>query len=437
MLLLTILPMRFAYSNDTCVSIFQNAGTTERMYSRLKEKNEFYSRSYEQYLEVTRQHPYLERIFTKDQVLKTLLQERMPLRSDSLVELIENLSKTSVASLNGRTLSTVLKKNLEGKVPAETIPARVEKFLNGTPDSLGRVLGDMTLKEVQLLTYGKDPLNPSPQSLLGKYIAETGAQTAIKNFSLGPKRKNSTQARLVVAVSEASFARYLELFKKPNFLIHVHTPQQGTLYVAQNGLHGSYGSLTNELRLPSIGTIMPHILLSSKEANRSTNFFKLGGINGELAQYPWELKNKDDVSYCARSGYSSCTHWFGNIPLGDKTVDGYKFPGRVDEHADYDVPEGRQYKKLVPYDLKFLDTEIDAEEARLVRLVWKTPGNEQLASVLGLERKNVAGEFASPGFVAVSLTAAAPVTRVPVVFLITSDHRLEIDPNFDPQIEAY
>ncbi|MES2767661.1 MAG: hypothetical protein V4596_00830 [Bdellovibrionota bacterium] len=430
-LLLAISPWHLAYSNETCASIFYDR--TELMYSTLKVKNEFYGKSYELYLKVIKKHPYLERIFTRDQILEILLQEEMPSRSEALVRLIKNLSKVSVASLNKGTLTTALKRNLKGMVPAETIPARVEKFLNGVPNSLGRLLGDMTLKEVQLLTYGKNPLKPSPESLLGQYIAETGAQSIVTRFSLGPNRKNFGESRLVVAVSRSSFAKYLEFFKKTNFLIHVHTPHQGTLHVAQNGLFGSYGRLQYQFRFPRIGTIMPHILLSTTEANRSANFFKLGTMNEYLAQHPWELKSKDDVSYCARSGYSSCTHWFGNIPIGDKTVDGYKFPGRVDEHADSEVPTGRQYKKLVPYDVESMY----AETAKLVQLVWKTPGNEQLASVLGLERQNVAGEFASPGFVAVSLTAAAPVERVPVVFLITQNHQAEIKPDFDPSIHAY
>ncbi|MES2767660.1 MAG: hypothetical protein V4596_00825 [Bdellovibrionota bacterium] len=421
-----------SYSSEICTNLFKE-DPLNSLYLNLRNQNSAHAETYSLYLELVAQHPILGKVFKKRDILEVLLDEELSSRGESLTKLFKSLSNRKY-ELSESTLATILERHLLKRVPEETIPERVGSFLNGAPNSLIKVLGDMTLSEVQLLTYGKDPLKPSPESLLGQYIANTAASTVVRSFSMGPRRKSQGEKRLVVAVSEASFAEYLRLFKNVHFLIHVHTPEQGTLHVAQNGRHGSYGGLQNALRNSSIGTIMPHILLSSTEANRVTNFFKLGALNvgGQPALRPWSLKGKDDVSYCARGGYSSCTHWFGNIPMGDKKVEGYSFPGKVDSHADRDVPKGRQYKELVPYNF-----EGTKDQLKLMNLVWQVPGHEQLSSVLGLEHKNVSGEFASPGFVAVSLTAAAPVQRVPVVFLITKDHQAEIMPDFDPSIHAF
>ena len=99
-------------------------------------------------------------------------------------------------------------------------------------------------------------------------------------------------SRLVVSMSEESFPVYLELFKNEHYLAHVHTPQQGTLYVAHNGKYGSYGRLQSSLRTPQLDTLIPHILLSTTEANRVSNFFNLATSNQNYALTPWELRNE-------------------------------------------------------------------------------------------------------------------------------------------------
>ncbi|MES2767663.1 MAG: hypothetical protein V4596_00840 [Bdellovibrionota bacterium] len=437
LLLLLSFTTSLAYSN-TCSKMFElsDSEVTAQLYTKLKEQNNTYGTAYDNFIEVSNQYPVLNAAFKRHEVLKILLNLEAPMVSESLTKLLNSLtSSEKTASFSRDDLTEILKTHLKDTVPPSSIPRRIESFLRGAPNSLNKVLGEMTLSEVQLLMYGSDPLNPSSDSLLGQYIALTGAKTVVKSFSLGPDKPGQFgEPRLVVAVSEASFPEYMRLFSNAHFLAHYHTPNQGTLHTVHNGRMGSYGNLSNQLA-PGIanGTILPQMLLSSSEANRATNFFKLASLDGAVAQGPWRLLDKDNASYCARGGYSSCTHWFGNIPIGDKRVVGYKFPGRVDQYADRDVPEGVQYKELTPYSLEGRSP----QNAKLIEIVWKSPGHEQLSSVLGLESNNIAGEFASPGFVAVSLTAAAPVGRVPVVFLKTPDHTQDIDPDFNPQINAF
>jgi hypothetical protein len=329
------------------------------------------------------------------------------------------LADKSTKSMNQKILAA-LKRSLKNAVPKDSIDERIESFQKNEKDSLLRVLGQMDLKELQTLVYGTNLRNPSPDSLLGQYLSSTGATTSMRAFPKGPRRSDG-EPKLVVSLSQRSFAKYKALFSTINYLIHVHSPQQGTLYVAHEGMSGSYANLQSEIRAPSPGALLPHILLTTSEGQRARLFFALGSQSSE-AREPWDLEN-----YCAKGGYSSCTHWFGNIPVGDKLVEGYTFPGKVDEHAYNNVPRTPRYRQLREY----------VSDNPLMKLVWKVPGHEQLADVLGLQRANTSGEFANPGWVAYNLIGAADVDRVPIVFLTVGNHRKPIPRDFDLQISAY
>src|SRR5690606_16617256 len=130
----------------------------------------------------------------------------------------------------------------------------------------------------------------------------------------------------------------------------------------------------------------------------------------------WELDG-----YCAAGGYTCCTHWIGNIPIGDKKVSSYSFPGNVDEHAGNARGTGPQRQKLKPYDYP----------NPLMQLVWQVPGNEQLADVLGVHRSKMSGELAKSGWVLHTLAGAVGRDRVPVVFYFVSNHKDEIETPID------
>jgi hypothetical protein len=331
------------------------------------------------------------------------------------------------------SFSTVLGKFLEGKVPARTIDSRVHNAIPGNMPGLHRALGEMELVEVQELTHGGDPLHPTPDSLLGKYIAETGAQTVIRTFSQ-TVAENGPQGteKLVVAMSANSFATHQKYFGNQNFLIHTHGPQQGTLYVAFDNKTYSWAGDRGDLRFSQVGSLWPHILLKTTEVERTRNYFALHSKNVGLAMRPWDsLQN-----YCARGAYNSCTHWIANLPIGDKKVDEYRYPGFVDNYAANHLPDYVQdpAKDAAPR-VKALEPHGNPDP--LVQMVYQAPGHEQLAGVLSLMPQQEAAEFANPGYVLLTLTSRTETDRVPFVFVITNDHQEPLTADFNRIVHPY
>lgn len=405
--------------------------------------------AFDKYIALKTARPELEGLLPERFVNTVVMDSLAPAYSEVLQQVLIKL-EVKEGAITEIQVKEALRELLTDTVPAHQVEARIEKFFRRkTSANLELVLGKMTLKEVQETIYGNDPLNPSPESLIGRYLQETGAAKVRRSFSKGPEHPNEQGSeRLVVAVSADSFGVFSKYFAKINYLLHIHTPGQGTLMLGHNGRAGTYGSHFTEthpqyinmepaqiqvaidgstLRFPGLGTIMPTILLSTSEGNRAQNFFKLASVDANSARHPWTLKDAQNNPYCAMGGYNSCTHWFGNIPVGDKTTNSYTLPGKIDQHAYNNVPVGAQEKPLVAY----------TNTNDLIRLVWTVPGQEQLHTVLGLQAQQVAGELANPGYVAVSLTSQTPVERMPVVFLAVQDHRTPISPDFNPQIRAY
>lgn len=334
-------------------------------------------------------------------------------------------------------LKSALKLSLRDQVPARSIAERVRDLKGGNARSLRRALGELTLQESQELFHGPSSLRPSEESLLGRYLRETGAATVERRFPTGPGGELGPP-RLVVAVSAESFPRYLALVgNNPHALIQLHGPNAGHLYVAHGGRAGDYARLSTEYRLPSEGALLPHVVLKSSEAQRVDQFFRLGAMEKSVASEPWRLPG-----YCAPGAYDGCSHWFGNIPIGDHRVGEYAFPGAVDDSANHRLPSdpAARVSRLENYlnpRLGEMDPRMKNEVLTLVRRVWTVPGREQLADVLGLRRQNLAAEFANPGWLAHVLTGSAPVERVPFVFLVTADHRAPLAGDFTLRIKPY
>ncbi|MCB0351775.1 MAG: hypothetical protein KDD38_11365, partial [Bdellovibrionales bacterium] len=317
-------------------------------------------------------------------------------------------------------LAVALKTRLNGQVLDSTVSSRIVEFLRSPSEkTFLKVLGDNSLQEMQEYMYGADPLNPSAESLLGQYIKETGAATLVRTFPQTGKARRQGTPKLVVAISSETAKKYHKYFDKPEFLLHYHYPEQGTLQFGQAGVIGSYGSLSRNdfVRFTELGTIVPHIVLKTTEAGRARNFFRLGARNIEIALTPWLL-----TGYCAMGGYSSCTHWVGNIPIGDEKVESYTFPGKIDRFAHNEVSKKPQTQILQPYN--------DYVDDKNLTSVWTVPGHMQLWEVLGLRGPQIGGLLASPGFVAHVLSARTSVERVPVVFLVVKDHKAPIPANF-------
>ena len=392
------------------------------------------------------------RIFGSSDAYRILLDEENLFYTAQLQNLLTRLSAIESARLANEVearelVRAELRTLLDQKVPATQIESRIDDLLRETNAStLRRALGQVSFDEIATHMHGGNPLAPTADSLLGKFIAETGASTVVRRFKIKPDSEELGPERLVVAISDANFAEFKKMFAdRIDLVMHNHTPEQGTLYVQHQGHFNKYTQMgyANEFRLASQeNTILPTILLSTSEAQRMKQFFNLGARNTELAKNPWQLSG-----YCATGGYGSCTHWFANVPVGDTLVDRYTFPGFVDQYAynhlpsvngvavDPAVDAAPRVQMLAPY--ADLPGHNEAQMS-LVRRVWKSPrGNEQLASVLGVLDHASRGEMASPGFTAMTLTGSATVERVPVVFVRVNDHRVPLNPNFDPKMNAF
>ncbi len=163
------------------------------------------------------------------------------------------------------------------------------------------------------------------------------------------------------------------------------------------------------------------IIMSSTEGARADRYFQFFERERENAKNPWNLVDEKDRTYCARGGYQNCTHWFMQLPVGDKEVRSYTFPGSVDAYGDGQGKSSRRGSLSAHNGGDF------AKE------VWTAPGHEMLADLVGLRSSHLRGELANPGWLLITLTGVAKNDRVPVVFYVTSDHQQKIPSNFETQ----
>jgi hypothetical protein len=374
------------------------------------------------------------RFFPEATVLRLVLDEERTIFAERLGELLRLLPQNSFGP---KEVEAELKRFLPGRYPSkESLKKRIANWQAdpSSAENVRRLLGENNVKEAGLILHGGDPLKPSANSLIGRYLEETGAATVLRAFPQANPNGRASPKRLVVAISSATFPKFKELFTERNFLFHTHGPNQGTLYIAHNGKAGSYANLYDDIREGSAGSVWPLLLMSTNEGERMEQYARLGRINGDMAKTPWTLK-AGSKPYCVMAGYNSCTHWIGEIPIGEKRVSAYTFPGnRGDDpyssgtslHSNPAADAAPRTSPLNPYripsgtGLKGIDKK---KLERLISRVWKPgEGNELLADVLGLKREHLEGEFANPGWVLNSFTAGATQDRVPVVFLWVDDH---------------
>lgn len=387
-------------------------------------------------------------VLKENAVVEILRDDAVPLLRENLIKLLKSTNDKT----NTTELLSSLEKSLFNKVPARQVKERLQELLDkGDAQSLRRALGEKTLQETQELVYGLNPAQPSPESLMGQYLAESGALIAQRTYK-APPGTGESQTKTSIGIAPQQRELFYKYFVTlPELLFHYHTPRQGTLHILFDKkiityAGGSQYPVNADLSIGSFnsfedGTILPMVVLSTGEANKLINYFMLGGINQNFAKEPWaKLPN-----YCARGGYSSCTHWFGEMPVGETLVKSYVYPGRVDTHADYDVGKGPQKKALRPYENSDDYREILEQSSlshvvwnprllqlrnirpqqtddhrkildRLARVVWTVPGSQHFADMLGLQGPKLRGEFANPGYVVYNLIGRTSRQRVPFVF---------------------
>lgn len=422
--------------------------------------------------------PIVKDLFPHDGALLLLLDEEHPFYQKRIGEFVTALEKKGNYLTADRNFIASYKEFLDGAVNEKSIADRVATLQNYAElpaylreSAAKRIFGQMELDEVQDLVHGGNPLKPTPGSLVGKFIKSRKTSSTVRKFNAthtGDGNQVAGQGlqgpeRLVVSMGPSDRAEYLKLFNRHEFLVHMHQPQQGTLMIMHNGDLYTYStvSVSRENDYGGYGeyyysenTVMPHILLSTDEAERltvslnaSTKIYQNGW--GSVGRHPWEIPG-----YCARGGYTSCTHWIANLPIGKKRVSSYIFPGNADRHAGGAASAGPQEQKLGKIRRDVLDaihqqygtSQLEpAQKALLekyVRQIWKSPGHEQLSSLLGPVEFEAAknGEYANPGYVAIRLLGNVSQDRIPIVFRARQTDeqaRQAVDPNFDPQIYAY
>lgn len=336
-------------------------------------------------------------------LLQDLEMQKYPIILGQIMDLIE---KDTTQKETKEKFFSALRTVLNNKVPASTIEPRIKALIASAPESLKRVLGDMTLEETQELLYGKDLKKPSSESLIGQYLKKTGAKTTLRRFPVTQNSKRLGPTRLVVTVSERSMPEFLKILGTTELL--------GTLnhatFIHEGKLKGFNNNGGNQdLRFPGVSKIMPLIILKSTEAQRFSQFYTmyekyLYWKPENPGHNPWVLNG-----YCSVGTYTCCTHWMGNVPMGDKLVTRYAFPGAGNG------------KKLAPYQ----------HQDPLVHRVWKVPGNMQLSEVLGQVEAQKKGEFANTGWIFVTLLGPTTVERVPVAIMYVQDHTQPLPEKFE------
>ncbi len=355
-------------------------------------------------------------LFPPERLVGLLAHPEMPYYSKIIGEILQVLEPNASPADVTRVLTQIL----HNRVPELSIASRIDALQRKVPGSLLRALGENTLTEMLELLHGGNALNPTPESLIGQYLAETGAATLIRAFTREPNQHQSNNTgpqRLVVSVSETSFAAFQKYFMRPEmFSVHAHA------LLSNNGTLTSYMHPGVEFRLPSSGYPLPQVVLKTSEAQRLTLFLRLlateiqrghGYTIQNIAMHPWSIPG-----YFAQPGeYLNCTHWIGNIPVGDRRVESYTVP------SNQNTPLIRQLQRFRSSD-------------PLVTNVWRTPGHEQISDVIGIGALNGRGDMASPGYVVHTLLGETPVERVPLVFYVVEDHRQPIPAGFAYTVEG-
>lgn len=343
--------------------------------------------------------------FPEEEILKILGNPTFPVYGRNLGAIIKKLPKGR--RVTEAAAEKAIRAVLLNQVPASSLDKRLADLKAQKKGSVLRALGDNELAEMVELFVGKPGGSPSSDSLLGQYVAETGATIRLRSFPLTETGKKEGVKRLEVAVSQESFAAFEKYFGREEFLTIV-----GHALLVQGGK--VKGLRFDALRLPHLGLAMPMVVMKTTEGQRTTQFLELFETLGNgwhhVAALPWLIPG-----YCATGGYECCTHWIGNMPVGDKLVDTYTFPGRWENNR-----EKPRAKKLKAYE----------GQSELVRRVWQVPGHEQFAEMLGQRQANLRSDFATSDGIARTLLGPTSLERVPVVFRVVEDHQAEIPDDY-------
>lgn len=395
-----------AYAQIECSGVHSEVAFQEVIFDQLAAKNE----TQKSILEILKSransvqmdHSALELVFNHE---LRIFENR----------LLEVLNKIQSGSPVVETLKSFYESQFYPRVlQVERLKAAEQTWTEG---NILKILGDLSEKEVLRLFVGPTPDRVMRDSLVGRYLQESGALLQKRAYTETNNAKGNKTGveRLLVPVSAQTFPIWQKYFSNQNgysVFGHANTVFQGLSY--------SYAGDKSPLAALSPQTPLPFVLLKTTEGARLERYLEVvvahsnGGWANEIKR-PWQIPG-----YLSQNGnYNCCTHWHGNLPIGDRRVNTVTLPGAGDQPVIVEVREGAQ----LPADKPYLNE------------IWKGPMNEPISSLLGLADNNGRGEFASPGWVIQSLLVSAPIERVPFVVFFVNDVTQTYDANTPPRFE--
>lgn len=348
-------------------------------------------------------------------------------------------------------------------LPKHMAEERSKLFLKEkmTYNDLLSALGKLTTKQSLEALVGKKGIKKiDPNSLIGQYIQKSKemygieVKTLVDSFKQGPDYNGRGPEKLFIPVSQQNYSLIENILKDPHHLFHDYDLGQGTLHMTHVGKGISYARYDgNPGGYYQEGKLLPLINLSSIEASNATNYFTLGSAEYKFSKYPWGYHKVDEKSpekmegYCKSGGYSCCTHWIGEAPLGEKFVNEYSFPGIVDGYANARdgntgvTGESNSELRTGPVGsythfksnggaLQKIGQETRSD--RLTRIVWtENQGRQQLWDMVGDKDADALrkAEWVNPGWVLYSFLTKTSQEKVPLVFVFKSDAS-QLDRNY-------
>lgn len=384
-------------------------------------------------------------------LVKKLVNFEEPIYQNAIIKIIKQI-KQSRERNKSKALKAALLENLVPFFSEEQAAARVELFFKRESiKNLKHALGEMNLDELQIHVYGSDSANPEPESVLARFFAQVKAELGLdlkaemRSFYDEPQGANKGPEKLFVSINEQVYPIFQKYFVNEHFLIHTHSPSQGTLNISFNNENLSYAgqSKHGETRAGSENSMWPLIFFSSAEAQRAALYFRLGELSAadgyNIAKHPNYILDKNDKPYVKQGGYTCCTHWFGEMPLGEELVSEYRFPGQVDRHATNYVEGGSAAAIISPIGVpdKVINGRVLPLPA-LTHIVWKSRrGHMQMWQMLNLRDSLDNAELTNPGYILYALLGKTEARRVPLVFVFKHDLSLPSNTSIRENISYY
>lgn len=341
------------------------------------------------------------------------------------------------------------------------------------------------LKKTATDFYGADFNEPAPESLIGRYLSETGAQTVVRSFLTAPEGSQMPLSKLgpkklVVAVSARSFPAFAKYFFGSQLLHFVHSDVPRHDYVGSyEGIRGTPwgGQHFEEFKFTRAGDFVVPILLTPDEGVRAHAYFELAKVDGNLAFFPGALKNDKSEPYAA-SNMNNCSAWLANMPIGAELVDHYDFWSGTNDGSSPSSSYLKAYSQaLNTAPMTYIDKEVWQERRvevkrwwkkkpdikivkekvivkvpdpnrkqyaplteklkKLANDVWTIPGHQLLGDLIGQHDARLRGEFDNMGWAGYTMLGSVNTVRSPVVFIFVDDHQKVIDPAFKLMITPF